>query len=489
MSGFGASRRANPGESGALRRWAVLGGAAALVAVVGGVAVQGAARGPAVQGPPALASGVLPAARGLGSTWFCPGGTGTTGGAAATVVVSDPAGPAVTGELTATSSTGRSRTVPLRVPSGRQVGIGLAGLVPGPWVSATVTLDRAGVAVGETVAGAAGWAAAPCVATTASTWYLPPGSTAGGDQLLVAVADPTATTAVVDTTLLRAGAGRLSPSSLQGVTVPAHGVVVESLDEVDVGDPSVAPVVSALSGTVVAAGVEVAQSGGASGVALLDGVPRPVRDWTVPMVTGEPAGAVTVPIVNPGPKTARVTVVARSVQGSEATGTLTVGPGEQELVPAGLLRAATAGGAGSLAVRSRNGEGVVVARRTSGSASFGAPQIGTVLGVPSRGAGTWLLPAVEAPATAPIGLGLVDLGRAPAQVEIEGTAPGQAAPSVLARLTVEPGAPLERLGALPGDLGLVPTELQASQPVAVEVDPGGVGLYGVSVLPSQPVLP
>jgi hypothetical protein len=489
VRGLGGSQRANAGEGGGLRRWAVLVGAAALVAVVGGVAARGAPRGPVVQGPPALASGVLPAARGLGSTWFCPGGTGTTGGAAATVVVSDPEGPAVTGELTATSSTGRSRTVPLRVPAGQQVGIGLASLVPGPWVSATVTLDRAGVAVGETVAGAAGWAAGPCEASTASSWYLPPGSTAGGDQLLVAVADPTATTAVVDTTLLRAGSGRLSPSSLQGVSVPAHGVVVESLDEVDVGDASVAPVVSALSGTVVAAGVEVAEGGGTSGVALLDGVPRPARHWTVPMVTGEPAGSVTVPVVNPGPRTARVTVVARSGQGGEETGALAVGPGEQTLVPAGLLRAATVGGAGSLTVTSRNGQGVVVARRTNGSASFGAPQVGTVLGVPSRGATRWLLPAVEAPATAPIGLGLVDLGPAPAQVEVEGTAPGQATPSVLARLTVDPGTPLERLRTVPGDLGLVPTEVRASEPIVLEVDPGGVGIDGVSVLPAQPVLP
>jgi len=490
MPGGGAPPSAGTRRSGErVRRWAVVAGAVAVVGVVGGLWFGQHPAVPGGRATPVVADGVVRAARGLGALWFCPGGTSLSGGAAPTVVVSNPTGPAVSGQVTATSSTGRTRTVPLSVPAGGQVTVSLASLVPGPWVTGTVALNRGGVAVSETVVGSAGWSTGPCVASTASRWVLPAGSTTGGDQLEVVIADPTATTAVVDTTLLSAAGTRLAPSSDQGVTVPAHGLVVESVDAVDVGDRSVAAVVQALSGTVVAAGVEVARNDGASGVALLPGVPAAATDWTVPVVPAAPAGATTLEVVNPGRRTAELTVQGVSATGSRRSAILRVGPGRQARLPAAVVSEASVGGAGAVEVRSRGGVGVVVARVTSGPSSAPAPQLGETLAVPGDGWRTWLVPAVVAPGSSPVGLGLVDLGRAPAEVQILGVAPGQVGVSVLGTLTLQPGVPLERLGAVPDDLGLIPTEIRSTQPVVPEIDPGGTGVVGVTALPSLPLIP
>lgn len=453
-------------------------------------AIGRAAPPPAATGMLQPASEVVPAGVGT-SSWFCAGGSGPQAGGEETVLIVDSTGVPVHGTVTAVPSKGRSRSQQVTVPAGGTTSVVPARLSPGPWVSAIVQLDGAGVAVEESVATPLGWAETPCASSTSSSWFFASGSTAGNDGIALSVLNPGVTPAVVDTTLTTASGAVLNPAAYQGVTVEPRSLVVEYLSDHDEGDASVAATVTAVSGSVVAAELQSYTATGRTGVALDTGAPAAARHWAFPL-TEEIAGAmVRFHVYDPGSRPARVTMSVGFAQGSASPISLTV--------PAHGARAVTAEHQSRLPVgtpywvqfTSAAPAGIVVAREVAGPAGgTGTPRHGLVLGT-AAGARQWLLPAVTGPGTAPWALGIVDLAGRPVtvRVTVAAAAPGSPPPagSAIGPFRVAPGAPRVFAPAPPSPVGLAPIVVTATGPVAVELDPEPIAAPGEVVLPAVPI--
>jgi hypothetical protein len=154
-----------------------------------------------------------------------------------------------------------------------------------------------------------GVASVRCAEPGSDLWFIGPGQQNGGSQVQVDLMNVDSTAASVDVSVINDG-GQVQAGDDNGITVPPHQTVTESLSSVARGSSVVAVEVHTSIGRV-AADVS-AESGGVTG--WLPGTAAPSTRLVIPGVppSGSTAGLF---LVDPGPSTAKVTVTAITPQG------------------------------------------------------------------------------------------------------------------------------------------------------------------------------
>jgi hypothetical protein len=447
--------------------------------------------------PPEVAAqpvSAVPAADVESSGWYCAGGTGTTGSAAvATIDLVNVEGRRATGTMTVVTDKGATRTSAISLAAHAQETVTPSTIVASSWVATSLQFEGGGVLVSQSVDGPLGWSAAPCARTTSADWYFASGSTEPGHTVDLALFNPTAATAVVDLSFITRR-GVLEPQLFEGVVVPAGGLTVEQIGAYVQDQPSVATVVHARTGRVVADEMETASVGGVSGVSLRLGVPELARLWVLPRSVDAVGGTTTVSICNPTLLPQHVEVTVRLASGPVAPfretllgqTTWVLDASAQVRIPKGVSYSAV--------VRSSGAGGVVVDRTVVADRTAAAPQFGAQGAVP--GAATARAEIVAAPGTradpavagaGAIGVGLANFGTSRVSVTVSTARTSAGGGQVLRRVVIAPDS-FDVIGAraLRG-LQRRPLIVRADGPVAAMVDEGPGASPGVVALPAVPI--
>ena len=154
-----------------------------------------------------------------------------------------------------------------------------------------------------------GLASVRCAEPGSDLWFIGPGQQNGGSQVQVDLMNVDSTAASVDVSVINDG-GQVQAGGNNGITVPPHQTVTESLSSVARGSSVLAIEVHTSIGRV-AADVS-AESHGVTG--WLPGTAAPSTRLVIPGVppSGSTAGLF---LADPGPSTAKVTVTAITPQG------------------------------------------------------------------------------------------------------------------------------------------------------------------------------
>jgi hypothetical protein len=154
-----------------------------------------------------------------------------------------------------------------------------------------------------------GLASVRCAAPGSDLWFLGPGQANGGSQVQLDLMNVDSTAASVDVSVIN-DAGQAQVGSDNGITVPPHQTVTQSLSAVAHGSSVLAIEVHTSIGRVAAA--VSAQSGGTT--SWLPGTASPSTRLVIPGVppSGSTAGLF---VADPGTSTAKVTVTAITPQG------------------------------------------------------------------------------------------------------------------------------------------------------------------------------
>ncbi|HLI15056.1 MAG TPA: DUF5719 family protein [Acidimicrobiales bacterium] len=353
---------------GPLRR-AVVGGLVvaclALVAVASAARVGRRTTGTLAPGP-SDASAASVASPATSAAWYCAGPLPV--GArpeASSIAIANVGDRALRGEVRLSESTGRSLTVPVAVGPSDEAVVGLPRSGRRAFAAATVLVDGASVGVEELIHGPAGPVASPCVSEAGTEQLLAAGSTAGADDVALALYVPGATPGVASVTV-HVGSQALAPPAFQGIPVAAGGLVVLNVGHYVSGRQLLALAVTSTGGRVVAGALEVHLVGRALVSALVPGALAPRTTWYFPGAPAAGAARQALDVYNPGPRPARVLVASKCAAGSPAT-TVTVGPGAVVEVPAapGPLRWTL--------VTSTNGVGIVAQRAATVSRALVPP--------------------------------------------------------------------------------------------------------------------
>ena len=155
-----------------------------------------------------------------------------------------------------------------------------------------------------------GLASVRCAEPGSDLWFVGPGQQNGGSQVQVDLMNVDSTAASVDVSVINDG-GQVQAGANNGITVPPHQTVTESLSSVARGSSVLAIEVHTSIGRV-AADVSEGSSGGAT--SWLPGTAAPSTRLVIPGVppSGSTAGLF---LADPGPSTAKVTVTAITPQG------------------------------------------------------------------------------------------------------------------------------------------------------------------------------
>ncbi len=272
--------------------------------------------------PPAPGGAAAPVALLAGGA--AAGGAAAGGAAAGGAAAGGTGGAAATGkgqvELTALAPAG----VPVHAASPvRAQSPGALSLLTLPTAKATGKQATTQAAQGWSVAGGgamaqgleaeltqdSGLASVRCAEPGSDLWFVGPGQQNGGSQVQVDLMNVDSTAASVDVSVINDG-GQVQAGDNNGITVPPHQTVTESLSSVARGSSVLAIEVHTSIGRV-AADVS-AESHGVTG--WLPGTAAPSTRLVIPGVppSGSTAGLF---LADPGPSTAKVTVTAITPQG------------------------------------------------------------------------------------------------------------------------------------------------------------------------------
>ncbi|HEX5290024.1 MAG TPA: DUF5719 family protein, partial [Streptosporangiaceae bacterium] len=154
-----------------------------------------------------------------------------------------------------------------------------------------------------------GLASVRCAEPGSDLWFIGPGQQNGGSQVQVDLMNVDSTAASVDVSVINDG-GQIQAGGDNGITVPPHQTVTESLSSVARGSSVLAIEVHTSIGRVAAA--VSAESRGVTG--WLPGTAAPSTRLVIPGVppSGSTAGLF---LADPGPSTAKVRVTAITPQG------------------------------------------------------------------------------------------------------------------------------------------------------------------------------
>ncbi len=422
----------------------------------------------------------MPAAPPLGAqstSWYCAGGTGTANGVANQTVSVVNTGPRpAKGYMEVVSSAGQEKSVPVKVGSYSQMDLTPDGLEQGPFIAERLLIHGGQVSVLQSASGSSGQASAPCSSATSSSWYFAAGSTASGAQLYLSLFNPAATDAIVEVQFLTSS-GPSSPANLQGVVVPAGGLVVKDVGRYVLGQSLVATEVHTAAGRLVADELQVGDAG-KPGLALTLGAPAPVTTWRFPR-TGVPAGTtVQLQVLNPTSVAARVDAAVELEAGQAAPFVIEVPADSVEvLVVSGQVRLPVATEF-AVTVRSMNGVPVVAERTVLAGPPLNVTGYEATLGA-SADSTAWLVGSFAPPAPLEV-IGIQDVTRKALHVAIRAIAGGymmQVGSEQLYKL--DPGIPL--YVTVPASLASAGMSLlvSASGKIVVEQDqaqPGGLGI-------------
>lgn len=457
-------------------RAAALVAAATVAVVVAVVAAVASAPAPTPTPTPSDAAVVAPAAS-YSSSAFCPAGTGTA--ATSTIYLTNSTRRTVPGVMTAVGSAASGGTEPtthrlVSVPALGTLAVDPESGLPAGSTAASFTFAGGGVVATQAVSGPGGWSTAPCPSQISPQWGFAGGSTAAGNSLTLSLLDPAAVEAVVNVTFIT-DAGVITPQQYQGLVVPPGSLVDENVGDFVQDRNSIATVVTAQAGGVVASEFQ-QWSGSSTGASLRVGSPSASTTWRFAQTTVLPQSTVDITLANPGP--------------TPATATISLGLSSGSVVPHRLVVAPS-----SVAVFSASGTGglpeqvpytltvtssapIVVGRSVEAPAGSVQPGWGSSTATATV-ATHWLVPGPgipSAPGTANAtvdSLAVANPGSAPVRVVV-GTLGGS---RPLAVFTVD----ADRLSVLPSPQveGLPVLTVSASGPVAVEEDSGPSGAPGV----------
>ncbi|MCU1376260.1 MAG: hypothetical protein JWO68_3546 [Actinomycetia bacterium] len=334
----------------------------------------------------------------LASTWYCAGGTATTGAEAnLTVVVANVGRSTRTGTVTwIPTGGGEPAVVSVRVGPDHTVAVAAMDSVEAPIVSALVELDGGGIAVEHAVSGLRGSAVAPCASEPSNRWYLANGVTERDASETLALFNPFTDDAVVDIAV-SSEQGRGKPDKLQGLPIPAGSTTFVKLGDFVRYRKVVAVEVVARTGRLVVDRIQsFDSSAGRSGISLTLAAPAPAAEWYFPDGLYEPGVTESWHVYNPGDREAQATLELVPAKGDPPEPyDITIPPHTQQTIEATPDRGVDAGVAHSSTIRSLN-DVPVVAERTV-DARKPAPRRGwsSALGAP-RAARRWVFPVGEA---------------------------------------------------------------------------------------------
>lgn len=446
----------------------------------------------------------------LSSSWFCAGATGDSQGAApGQLVIANASARAVTGTVTVIPSQGARSTRTVTVAAFSRLTVAETTSKPAPWLGAVVNLDGGDTSVEQETGGTLGPGSEPCATSGSPQWYFPSGITLRNAETYVSLLNPYQQTAVVDLSFTTEN-GLEEPGSLQGIVVPADGLVTVSLASALPRRSQIATTVTARSGRVVAWKTEVVeppkkgeaifgatQAKGSS--SALDPVP-PVGGLTVTLGASAThtrwwwADGVVAPgvtenyfIYNPGTRTAQVSLAVHLEAGKAEPFRLSIAPKTVATVDANQQSRIPSGVAYSATLTSLNGVGVVAERLVSATTPSTRSGLGELLGDPLS-ARQWLLGAGVADASTDEWVVLTNTGRRAVTASFSELSGGASIPvPKLGGLRIAAGA---RLGVNVNqavahlDNALI---VRASGPVVVERDLYAAKGRGISLAPGVPL--
>jgi hypothetical protein len=403
----------------------------------------------------------------------------------------------VAGSITSLTDTGATTATPVSVPARSQIVAG-APASTGAWVSQAVVLSGGGVAVTQSIQGPSGWAEAPCQSGTSQQWYFPSGTTAGSNDLYVALFNPTSTPDVVDLTFVTPS-GVQHPISFQGIVLQPQQTQVENIGTYVQNQSPVSTTVVTRTGRVVASETQVL-SGLASGLANVPGSPRPERQWSIPQSQEVATGLTSIEIFNPGTITEDVTVRTQLASAPLPPFHERVLPDSTWTLPTSAQTRIPKGGSGAAGdyttfIAATGGAGVVVGRMVAAPGGVPAPQAGLSNAVDALSATSpshlWVVPApgsAAKPATA---------GAAPADVALSNPA-GTAETYVVYVMTpkgvraitrgrLPPSTFISLGGSALSAAGRNPLLVSASGSVAISENVTPSSVYGAVTMPGIPL--
>ena len=361
------------------------------------------------------------------SSWYCTGASGPADPVAeATLLLVDTGQRAVTATLRVVDDAGRSASSTFVIPGGGERVESPGRLVAGRWLSSEVDVAGGGVVVTELVSGRSGWAESPCATETSPNWYFATGSTAAGSSMDLSLFNPTANLAVVDLSFVTA-TGVEQPQPYQGIVVASGATITEQVGTYVQGQAAVATQVTARSGTLVAALLQLYGADHLTGTSLRLGAPALARTWFVPRADDPPGGTAQLAVFNPTGAPERVHVAVALASGAIVPFEDVVAPqstwelvaNEQVRIPAGMDY--------SVRVTASKGPGVVVERTDAVPATSAPPQWGATGALPAaltRASRNWALaglsPSGVVAADRPVVLVVSNPGRRPVRVLVHG---------------------------------------------------------------------
>ena len=479
-----------PAHHSSERRWPVL---LLVVAVVAGVGALVATRGTAPAEAQPVPGALVSAPNAESSAWYCAGQSTASGAAVGSILLTNTTTQVATGSITLVTDAGTSVLTAVAIPARGQVVPSLPSPTSGSWLSEIVTISGGGVAVSELVHGSTGWSVTPCLSTTSSSWYFPIGSTAGANGLDISLLNPTSTPVVVDLAFVTPS-GTTHPINYQGIVLkPDELQVVNVASEIQ-NQSTVATVVSARTGRMVAAEVQTVV-GSQAGLSVLPGLPQVESDWYLPQNMELSGGSSQISVFNPGGTTEDVTVQLRLASGALAPFTNRVAPGalwvlttsSETRIPQSDLYSAT--------VKASGGPGVVVGRTVSAPSTKGAPQVGLSNAIDGLSAaapsGVWV---VQPPGTqsapvvsdaAPYQLALLNTTAAAAGYTVFAVSP--AGTRLIATGTVDGGGTALMNPAALKNAGFDQIIVRSAAPLAAVEDMTPTGTFGVVAVPGVPL--
>jgi len=414
----------------------------------------------------------------VSSSWYCTGSTGGPKGPAnATIELANASGHPVSGKIEVTGEGLKSPTVSkINLGPWQSRTLDPASIAKGAWLAASVLMSKGGVVATQTLQGAWGEATAPCASSSSAQWYFAPATTEVKHRLYLSLYDPLATTAVVNLHFLLPGGFTSAPANLQGLVVPAHGVLAEDIGKVLYKEPSLRTEVTAETGEVVAQELQVTLGPKQASLATIAGSGSTQLYWSIPGTELGTGLQVKLSVMDPGNVPAKVEIQPELSHGTASAfhlvvpsnGKVTVDESTESRLPPGVLY--------GLVVRSLNGVGIVVSQ--SSQAAISLPYRGVASQLASaRLSRNWLF-AVAPPGEKNTSLIVLDPRKAPrgshhkkttvALFELTGSGPVPLKDG-LNSMTLMPQDPV--LVNLPAKLAAsgIPILVRASQPVVVSV--------------------
>ncbi len=349
--------------------------------------------------PSAALAGAMPASVppvAASSSWYCPGGGGTSGSAEGTpanesVILVNTAAHAARGVVTAVSSAGRAKSSLVLLPALGTETLDPAHMVPGPYVAASFSFATGGVTATEEVSSPAGTTSTSCASSTSNRWYFSDGSTAHGNQMLIGLYNPLGTDAVVNLTFATE-TGPSAPPHFQSIVIEARSLVVRDVGAFVQSRTQVATTVTALTGSVVADELQLRSGAPHPYMAICLGSPLATSRWYFPVTVDGPGMTVGFHIFNPGTTASDVKVIVTLTRGSAEPFTISIPPTSQVIITASSEVRIPAGVAYSTKVSVLSGSAVVAQRSLLATKPGGYSGFNVETGSPGT-ARTWLLAA------------------------------------------------------------------------------------------------